>query len=94
MSLFYCVRPPLYVAVAAFRQDTGRFPTAAEGLGVLVAPPVPAGGWRGPYLESATLPNDPWGRPYVYVAPAGPSHCRILSVGPDGIQGTADDVAP
>ena len=40
--------------------------------------------------------KDPWGRPYVYIVPGQhyPDSFDLLSLGPDGQQGTADDVAP
>ncbi len=40
--------------------------------------------------------RDPWGHPYVYILPGQhyPESFDLFSVGPDGQQGTADDVAP
>jgi general secretion pathway protein G len=42
------------------------------------------------------LNKDPWGNPYIYIVPG--EHHRdsydILSTGPDGARGTADDIAP
>jgi general secretion pathway protein G len=40
--------------------------------------------------------KDPWGRPYVYIVPGKhyPDSFDLLSMGPDGQQGTQDDVAP
>ena len=55
-------------ALATYRLDTGRFPTEAEGLGILVEPPASGtdvSAWAGPYLDGG-LPSDPWGRPYLY----------------------------
>lgn len=42
------------------------------------------------------LNRDPWGNPYVYIVPGQhySDSFDILSVGPDGQQGTVDDVAP
>jgi general secretion pathway protein G len=45
-------------------------------------------GWRGPYLHE--LPKDPWGHPYIYHRSG--SDFKILSAGPDGQEGTADDI--
>ena len=44
------------------------------------------------FAAAVAPPPDPWGRPFRYarVTPTGP--VRIWSVGPDGIDGTADDV--
>ena len=41
------------------------------------------------YLES--VPDDPWGRPYVLELLGG-RQFRIVSFGPDGAEGTQDDV--
>jgi general secretion pathway protein G len=83
----------LTTEVDSFEVDTGRYPTAAEGLGALVSRPAGTPAWRGPYLPA--LKTDPWGRPYVY-HPGGPAAggagCRVLSLGPDGKEGTSDDV--
>ncbi len=55
-------------AIQAFRIDTGRYPTTAEGIAVLQTPPAGEARWRGPYLQG-TLPMDPWGKPYQYASP-------------------------
>lgn len=83
----------LNAAIDLFHQDTGRVPTDVEGLGVLVTPPADRSHWHGPYVRR-TLPNDPWGRAYVYHATrtSGDSPFTVLSVGPDGVEGTADDI--
>src|SRR5689334_15691653 len=54
--------------------------------------PAAVAAWRGPYLSF--LKPDPWGRPYVYHpgGPGGGRGYRVLSVGPDGKEGTADDI--
>ena len=49
----------LSMALDSFYRDTGRYPTAYEGLYALVVPPPAASGWRGPYLKR--VPTDPWG---------------------------------
>lgn len=62
----------LKISVDALRLDIGRYPSAEEGLALLVTPPAePAAraAWLGPYIEGA-LPNDPWGNPYRYEPPA------------------------
>ena len=79
------------MALDAFKIETGRYPTSAEGLGALVYRPPGLAGWNGPYIKG--LPSDPWGRPYVYHPPkAKGGGYVVLSVGPDGKEGTADDV--
>lgn len=60
----------LATALKLYELDNGNFPTTAQGLDALLhkpsAPPSPKN-WQGPYVEHP--PNDPWGRPYVYVSP-------------------------
>ncbi len=83
----------LEVALDAFEIDTGRFPTAQEGIGALVDQPTGMDDWRGPYI-SRGVPNDPWGTPYVYTYPG--DHNRegydLYSLGPDGQSGGGDDI--
>jgi general secretion pathway protein G len=77
----------LRTALDTFRLDVGRYPTTEEGLAILMDPPTDPdllAHWRGPYLESA-LPNDPWGRPYIYVfAGKGNPPFALYSNGADG----------
>ena len=71
----------IWRALHAFHRDHGRLPTQQEGLDALLKPPHP-------YLPQ--LHKDPWGRPFVYHAT--PRRLFVLSVGPDGTEGTADDI--
>lgn len=74
-------------ALDLFFLDTGRYPTASEGLGALVARPPSVQSWNGPYLQQSGVPADPWGNPYRYVAPAQNAPYRIVSNGADGQEG-------
>lgn len=84
----------LEAALETMRLDIGRLPTEQEGLGLLMqANPEQVPGWSGPYLDK-DLPSDPWGRPYIYVAPAaatagapGETRARVISYGADGQEG-------
>jgi general secretion pathway protein G len=78
----------------AFEVDVGRYPTNEEGMQALVEMPAQAAGWHGPYLSANTVPNDPWGHPYVYKCPGdhNTSGYDLLSLGPDGQAGTGDDI--
>jgi general secretion pathway protein G len=80
-------------ALGAYEVDTGSYPREQDGLRALVVQPPDVTGWRGPYLES-DVPLDPWGHPYVYAYPGklNPSGYDIISAGPDGQLGTADDI--
>lgn len=48
--------------------------------------------WAGPYLDR--VPVDPWGNPYQIAAPGkhNPQSVDIWSNGPDGNNGTDDDI--
>jgi general secretion pathway protein G len=80
--------------------DMKRFPTTEEGLVALAEEPSEGEGseqWDGPYLDATDIPKDPWGREYQYEYP--PSHGEkerdfpdIWSLGPDGEDGTEDDI--
>ncbi len=79
------------LALDSFRLDVHEYPTTSDGLAALrVAPSglAPERTWRGPYLRSA-VPNDPWGRPYIYVAPGrvNPESYDLYSLGRDGRAG-------
>lgn len=78
----------LEAAMMSMRLDIGRYPTNAEGLGLLQRPSEDvAGRWQGPYLASE-LPDDPWGRPFQYREPAiGAERPVIGSLGADGAPG-------
>ncbi|MGC1498095.1 MAG: type II secretion system protein GspG [Sulfitobacter sp.] len=52
-------------ALQLFYIDTGRYPTDAEGLNVLVNAPPGDGSWQGPYLEKEDGLTDPWNRAYI-----------------------------
>lgn len=83
----------LKTLIQAYEIDTaGTYP---QSLNDLVSNPggASAASWHGPYVES--LPKDPWGRDYIYHPPTGGdggTSYSVLSAGPDGQEGTADDV--
>jgi general secretion pathway protein G len=81
-------------ALAAYRLDTGAFPTTEEGLAALLQRPagLSAGKWNGPYLSKA-VPQDPWGRPYMYRVPGARGDYDLLSYGKDGQPGGTGDAA-
>ena len=67
-------------AVDQYRLDNRRYPTSEEGLAAIQ-----------PYLKK-TLPNDPWGRPYVYRIPGDKTEYEVFSYGRDGKPGgTGED---
>lgn len=76
-------------AVERFYVHMDRYPSADEGLQVLVDPPANDDDkkWRGPYIKQ--LRNDPWGHPFQYVIPGthNPTSFDIWSRGADGQDG-------
>ncbi|MGX1321676.1 general secretion pathway protein G [Bradyrhizobium sp. USDA 377] len=74
-------------ALDLFYLDAGRFPTGSEGLAALVRPVSGVTSWNGPYLKGGSVPNDPWGNPYVYKQPAERTPYEIRSLGSDGQEG-------
>jgi general secretion pathway protein G len=78
----------LKTALQNYRLDNDKYPTTEEGLNALVIAPPDAPHWKGPYLDKSSVSNDPWGNPFVYVAP-GPTGTDFLitSYGADGAPG-------
>jgi len=81
----------------AYRLDIGDFPSSSQGLEALLAPPSDLPNenkWFGPYLDSITVPKDPWDNPYGYEYPGKNQEewPDIWSFGPDGQDGTEDDI--
>ena len=68
--------------------DIGRYPTATEGLALLIELPEDEAArqrWHGPYLRGNRLPRDPWNQPYHY-SPVGKDDrsFTLYSDGPPG----------
>ncbi|MFD2452202.1 type II secretion system major pseudopilin GspG [Ideonella paludis] len=80
-------------ALQAYRIDTGRYPSSAQGLKALVQQPPEETRWRGPYMRG-DIPPDPWGMPYVYRAPGNNGkEFELLSTGRDRVPGGLGDDA-
>jgi general secretion pathway protein G len=49
--------------------------------------------WKGPYLKKKSVPSDPWGSAYIYVAPGvhNPESYDLSSLGADKVE-SADDI--
>jgi general secretion pathway protein G len=76
-------------ALGNYEVDNGQYP---KGLQDLLTQPANAKNWHGPYLDNAPL--DPWKNPYIYYFPGkhNQSSYDLLSAGPDGKEGTDDDI--
>lgn len=83
----------LEVALDAFEVDTGRYPSAEEGLSALVEQPGDVKEWHGPYIKRG-VPKDPWGSLYVYRCPGqhNTTSYDLYSFGPNGQEGGDDDI--
>lgn len=79
-------------ALDLYKLDIGHYPSSQEGLAALKAKPPTADNWNGPYVKTTTSLNDPWGKPYIYVAPGRHGEFDLSSNGPDGE--TANGVDP
>ena len=76
------------LALEQYRLDNHVYPATEQGLAALRTMPVtgePPRNWRGPYLRRV-VPNDPWGRAYIYAAPGreNPETYDLYSLGRDG----------
>jgi general secretion pathway protein G len=83
----------LGTALDLFRLDLARFPTQAEGLQALIAPPPGVAGWAGPYLPEKSVPSDPWGHPYIYRIPGQHGVYDLFSLGAGNAPDRSEAVA-
>lgn len=78
----------LQSSLEMFRLHAFRYPTTDEGLDALVSAPPAADAsdrWKGPYMPK--VPNDPWGRQYLYLSPGTRGEIDVYSLGRDGQPG-------
>jgi general secretion pathway protein G len=73
-------------ALDQYRLDVGRYPGTEQGLVALVERPAGLTRWSGPYLKKS-VPQDPWGHPYLYKSPGDHGEFDLLSHGKDGQPG-------
>jgi general secretion pathway protein G len=84
-------------ALKLYRLDNFSYPSTEQGLKALVEKPtlepVPRNWKQNGYIEK--LPDDPWGRPYLYLQPAefGKGEYDIYTLGADGVTGGEDQNA-
>ena len=86
-------------ALTRFKLDLKRWPTEEEGLAVLwdkeaIEDEELMTRWHGPYLEEK-VDADKWGNELIYRFPGelrGEAYYDLISLGPDGEEGTADDM--
>jgi general secretion pathway protein G len=72
-----------------YKLNMSIYPTTSEGLAALVTPPAglanPSSYQKGGFIKK--LPNDPWGRPYLYASPGTHGAADIWTLGADGKDG-------
>jgi general secretion pathway protein G len=78
-------------ALKMFEVDTGSFPTSLDEL---LENTGNITNWHGPYMDKQENQwKDPWLHDYIYHPPTGDNtEFQVLSAGPDGQEGTADDI--
>ena len=83
-------------AIELYEVAIGRPPTTEQGLAALVSRPsdlLNPDKWAGPYIKDNATGRDPWGSEYQYVSPGRDGRrFDIWSFGPDGMDGTEDDI--
>ena len=80
-------------ALDLYKLDNNVYPSTEQGLRALVERPQgfpEPRNWKGPYLRRS-LPEDPWGNPYQYIATDG--DFELYSLGADGQEGGEDSAA-
>lgn len=82
-------------ALQAYYLSHSYYPTTAQGLQALISKPstgkIPENYPEGGYLGKKEVPKDPWGNEYRYACEDG-QNFTITSAGPDGQEGSADDI--
>lgn len=82
-------------ALEQYRLDNLTYPSGTDGLQALLTPPPalaqPQRYRRGGYIKK--LPQDPWGRPYLYAVPGRKGAFDISSLGADGQPGGENENA-
>lgn len=82
-----------------FKTDIGRYPTNEEGLEALISSDQLQDDelvkkWHGPYLKTKSAVKDAWGNDFHYSSPGEHNEKTfdLYSNGPDGQEGTDDDI--
>jgi general secretion pathway protein G len=67
-------------ALKMYKLDSGVYPTPAVGT-------IPKNYRDGGYLESTSVPKDPWGNEFLYLSPGEHGDYDLSSYGADGVRG-------
>ena len=78
-------------ALKLYKLDNGVYPATDQGLQALVEKPaagqIPKNYREGGYLESKSVPKDPWKNDFVYLSPGEHGDYDLCSYGADGAKG-------
>lgn len=81
-------------ALEVYKYDNNRYPTTSQQLKALInkpdIEPLPKNYHSGGYIKY--LPIDPWQHEYILRSPGEDKPIEILSMGPDGLPDTDDDI--
>jgi len=81
----------LETALKLYKLDSGAYPSTEQGLSALITKPttgvIPKNYKAEGYLESKTLPKDPWSNEYIYLSPSEHGDYDLCSYGSDGAKG-------
>jgi general secretion pathway protein G len=80
----------LGLALDQYRIDVGQYPSTEQGLVALYKNPGNVPKWAGSYLKK-NIPNDPWGRPYLYKSPGDHGDYDLFTLGKDGQLGGTEE---
>jgi len=83
------IKGGIKTALDRYEVENGQYPKSLQDL---ITRPNDSKNWAGPYLDA--IPVDPWQHPYSYSYPGrnNASGYDLYSMGPDGQDGTADDI--
>ena len=78
-----------------YKLNAGNYPTTQQGLQALVDKPSSAPVPKRWAKVAERVSKDPWGNDYIYKFPGkkNASEFEIISKGPDGQEGTEDDIS-
>lgn len=74
------------LAIDVYETDNGVYPPSLQSLISKGNEP----NWHGPYLKDGKAAKDPWGNDFAYSLQG--DNYKLSSAGPDGQQGSADDI--
>ncbi len=80
----------LGLALDQYRIDVGQYPSTEQGLIALYKNPGNVPKWSGAYLKK-NIPNDPWGKPYLYKSPGEHGDYDLYTLGKDGQLGGSEE---